>query len=326
MNVTLERIIAPVSGEMNRFEEFMRTCLTCDSPLLDNVIEYVFERKGKRIRPLLAVLSAAATGKRLGVGTYAGASAVEIIHSATIIHDDVVDESDERRGRKSVNASWSSKIAVLVGDYLLAKALLIITENKLHDLLDIMTRPICEMSAGELMQIEKSMNPDLSKQTYFEIIEKKTAALIAASMSMGAKSVGADDDFADKMYRIGRNIGIAFQIRDDIFDYDKTDKIGKPAGNDVVERKITLPLLHALSLVSPHEREKILKLLENAGENRDNVNFIRDFVIRHRGLEYAETEAHRYCDKASELIDQLPETPAKYALRDMTYYVVQREM
>ena len=176
------------------------------------------------------------------------------------------------------------------------------------------------MSAGELMQIEKSMNPDLSKQTYFEIIEKKTAALIAASMSMGAKSVGADDDFADKMYRIGRNIGIAFQIRDDIFDYDKTDKIGKPAG------KITLPLLHALSLVSPHEREKILKLLENAGENRDNVNFIRDFVIRHRGLEYAETEAHRYCDKASELIDQLPETPAKYALRDMTYYVVQREM
>ena len=326
MNITLDGIIAPVNDEMNRFEELMRMLLTCDSPLLENVIEYVFERKGKRIRPLLAVLSAAATGKQLGNRTFAGAAAVEIIHSATIIHDDVVDESDERRGQKSVNASWSSKIAVLVGDYLLAKALLIITDNKLHDLLDIMTRPICEMSEGELMQIEKSMNPDLSKKTYFEIIQKKTAALIAASMSMGAKSVGADQKFADKMYSIGQNIGIAFQIRDDIFDYHKTDKIGKPAGNDVIERKITLPLLHALSLVSPDERKRILKLVENAGENRNNVSLVRDFVNLHHGIEYAESEAHTYCSKAAALIDELPETPAKHALHDMTLYVVQREM
>ncbi|MDR2562807.1 MAG: polyprenyl synthetase family protein [Prevotellaceae bacterium] len=325
MNITLENIIAPVNDEMNRFEELMRMFLTCDSPLLENVIEYVFGRKGKRIRPLLAVLSAAATGKQLGDRTFAGAAAVELIHSATIIHDDVVDESDERRGRKSVNASWSSKIAVLVGDYLLSKALLIITDNKLHDMLDIMTRPICEMSEGELMQIERSMNLDLSRKTYFEIIQKKTAVLIAASMSMGAKSVGANNEFADKMYNIGQNIGIAFQIRDDIFDYHKTDKIGKPAGNDVVERKITLPLLHAISLVSQDERNRILKLVENAGENRDNVNLIRDFVNLHHGIEYAEKEANNYCNKAIELIDELPETPAKYALRDMSLYVVQRE-
>ncbi|MDR1897099.1 MAG: polyprenyl synthetase family protein [Prevotellaceae bacterium] len=317
-------MIPEVKDALKRFDVFFHECLPSDSSLLNKVLKYVFDRQGKRIRPVCVFLSAMASSKPLTDATFVGASAIEMIHTASIIHDDVVDRSDQRRGNKSVNAEWTSRIAVLTGDYLLAKALMLVTEYDMLDFMSIMSRPIVEMSEGEMIQTEKSIDLDIDENMYFEIIKKKTAALIGASMEVGAKSAKAND-LSQLMHRIGENIGMAFQIKDDIFDYEKTNLLGKPTGNDVIERKITLPLIHSLKQVDEKKRTAIIRHVKNAAMEKKNVIIIRDFVMEHGGIEYAASVARDFVEQAISLISTLNDSPAKQALINFAHYVIQRE-
>jgi octaprenyl-diphosphate synthase len=314
-----------VREALNKFETFFRKNLFSDSSLLNEVMIYIFDKRGKRIRPACVFLAAlaAAPSKPFNDMTFAGTAAIEMVHTASIVHDDVVDGSDQRRGKKSVNAKWTSRIAVLAGDYLMAKTLVMITEYQMFDFMNIMSRPIVEMSVGEMIQIEKAISLDTTEDIYFEIIRKKTAALIGASMEVGAKSSGALN-LADTMYRIGENIGMAFQIRDDIFDYEKTNLLGKPTGNDVVENKITLPLIYALKQVDCKRQKEILKYVKQASSNRKYIATVRDFVLEKNGLTYATDVAEKYVHKAIDLIATLDDSPAKIALINFSHYTVKR--
>ncbi|MDR1594233.1 MAG: polyprenyl synthetase family protein [Prevotellaceae bacterium] len=314
-----------VRDALNRFEAFFRKSLSSDSPLLNEVMRYIFDRRGKRIRPACVFLSALASApsKPFTDKTFAGTAAIEMVHTASIVHDDVVDRSDQRRGNKSVNAEWTSRIAVLAGDYLMAKALVMITEYQMFDFMNVMSRPIVEMSVGEMIQIEKSISLDTTEEIYFEIIRKKTAVLIGASMEIGAKSSGASH-LAETMYCIGENIGMAFQIKDDIFDYEKTNLLGKPTGNDVVENKITLPLIYALKQVDSKRQKEILKCVKHSSTDRKHVSTVRDFVLENNGLTYATTVAEKYVEKALNLISVLDDSPAKQSLISLSLYVTKR--
>jgi octaprenyl-diphosphate synthase len=314
-----------VRDALNNFETFFRKSLYSDSALLNEVLKYIFAKRGKRIRPACVFLSALATAptKPFSDLTYAGTAAIEMVHTASIVHDDVVDRSDQRRGDKSVNAEWTSRIAVLAGDYLMAKALMLITEYQMFDFMHVMSRPIVEMSVGEMIQIEKSVAMDATESIYFEIIRKKTAVLIGASMEVGAKSSGAVH-LADKMYSIGENLGMAFQIRDDIFDYGETGLLGKPTGNDIVENKITLPLIYALGQVDSSRRKAILKCVKQSSTDRKHVAAVRDFVYEHNGLAYAASVAEKYVDKAASMILSLEDSPARQALISLSHYTVNR--
>jgi len=320
----IEEIALPIREELKKFETFFLDCLYTDSALLNRVLKYIYSRKGKRIRPLCVFLAAKALSENITKDiTFAGATAIEMIHTASIIHDDVIDRSDLRRGNKSVNAEWTSKIAVLAGDYLFSKALMLVTDYGMYDFMSIMSRPICEMSEGEMVQIEKSIKLNNTEQEYFEIIRKKTAVLLGASMEVGAKSVGAED-FSKLMYKIGENIGMAFQIRDDIFDYEKTNLIGKPIGNDIIERKLTLPLIFALKQVDEKKQKAVIKLVKNASIDKKSISVIRDFVVDNKGLEHASSVANNYAEQAKTMIKELKDTPAKQSLIDLCHYVVSR--
>ncbi|MDR1886923.1 MAG: polyprenyl synthetase family protein [Prevotellaceae bacterium] len=314
-----------VKDALHKFETFFRDILYSDSPLLNKVMKYICNRQGKRIRPVCVFLSALASApsKPFSDTTYAGTAAIEMIHTASIVHDDVVDQSDQRRGNKSVNAEWTSKIAVLVGDYLMAKAMMLITEYEMFEFMSIMSRPIVEMSVGEMIQIEKSIDMDTTEDIYFEIIRKKTAVLIGASMEVGARSSGAVH-LSELMYKIGENIGMAFQIRDDIFDYEKTNLLGKPIGNDIIERKITLPLIYALKQVDLKKQKEILKFVKQSSTDRKNISAVRDFVRENNGLDYATLVAKQYIEKAISLISNLDDSPAKQSLIGFAHYIIKR--
>ncbi|MDR1583995.1 MAG: polyprenyl synthetase family protein [Prevotellaceae bacterium] len=314
-----------VRDALIKFETFFNKSLLSDSPLLNEVIKYIFDRRGKRIRPACVFLSALASApsKPFNDLTFAGTAAIEMIHTASIVHDDVVDRSDQRRGNKSVNAEWTSRIAVLAGDYLMAKALMLITEYQMFEYMNIMSYPIVEMSVGEMIQIEKSIDMDTDEDIYFEIIKKKTAVLIGASMEVGAKSSGVSH-LTKIMSEIGENIGMAFQIRDDIFDYQKTNLLGKPTGNDVVENKITLPLIYALKQVDSKKQKEILKCVKQAASDRQYVATVRDFVLENNGLDYARSVAETYVEKAITMISILNDSPAKQSLKDLAQYTIKR--
>jgi octaprenyl-diphosphate synthase len=314
-----------VRDALNNFETFFRKSLYSGSALLNEVLKYIFDKRGKRIRPACVFLSALASApsKPFSDKTYAGTAAIEMVHTASIVHDDVVDRADQRRGDKSVNAEWTSRIAVLAGDYLMAKALMLITEYQMFDFMHIMSRPIVEMSVGEMIQIEKSIAMDTTEAIYFEIIRKKTAVLIGASMEVGAKSSGAAH-LAEKMYRVGENLGMAFQIKDDIFDYEKTNLLGKPTGNDVVENKITLPLIHALKQVDGKKQKEILKYVKQSSTDRKYVSAVHDFVHENNGLAYAASVAEKYVEQAVSMISSLDDSPAKQSLISLSHYTVKR--
>jgi octaprenyl-diphosphate synthase len=314
-----------VRDALNKFETFFRKSLFSDSPLLNEVMKYIFDRRGKRIRPVCVFLSALASApsEPFTDKTFAGTAAIEMVHTASIVHDDVVDRSDLRRGNKSVNAEWTSRIAVLAGDYLMAKALVLITEYQMVDFMNIMSRPIVEMSVGEMIQIEKSIALDTTEEMYFEIIRKKTAVLIGASMEVGAKSSGALH-LTETMYQIGENIGMAFQIKDDIFDYEKTNLLGKPTGNDVVENKVTLPLIYALKQVDGKRQKEILKCVKQSSTDRKYISTVRDFVLENDGLTYAASVAEKYVEKAINMISLLDDSPAKQSLISLSQYVTKR--
>jgi octaprenyl-diphosphate synthase len=283
----LDNIKAPIIKELSRFESYFRDILKSNIPLLDIITRYILRRKGKQIRPSMVILSASLFG-RVNEMTYTAASLIELLHTASLVHDDVVDDSYERRGYFSLNALWKSKLAVLTGDFLLAKGVLISVEKEAYSLLAIVSEAVREMTEGEILQIRKIRNLNISMDDYFEIIRKKTAALFAACAACGAKSVNAGEEEIKMMKKFGELTGIAFQIKDDLFDYQRDGKIGKPTANDLNEKKMTLPLLYSLEVCSKLERQKIRRLIKNENHNSAKIDEIIEFVKKKGGIEYAE--------------------------------------
>ncbi len=320
----LSDIRRPVADEMKAFQKSFREAINSDIKLLNIISAYVLKNKGKQMRPLFVFLAAKVVGE-VSESTYTAASLIELMHTATLIHDDVVDESNERRGLFSINALWRSKLAVLFGDYLLAKGLLLASSRKDHDLLDIVAGTVKDMSEGELLQIQKSFKPNIEIDTYYEVIRKKTASLIATCTSSGAKSAGASPEIIEKMYDLGINIGMAFQIKDDLFDYQTKGDIGKPTGHDLKEKKFTLPLIYALQEAGMAERRSILKMMRNGSMNNQKIRHITDFVIENGGLEYANKMMNEYKKAAEDILNEFPLSDARTALSDLITFTVERK-
>jgi len=322
--VSLNKIQAPITKEMREFDPHFKKAMHTNIPLLSNIIDYMYRRKGKQLRPMLVFLSAKLTGS-VSTASYTGASLIELLHTATLVHDDVVDESYQRRGFFSINALWKSKVAVLVGDFLFAKGLLVAIENGETDLLKIVSDAVREISEGELLQIQKSRKLNITEEDYFEIIRKKTATLIAACTAVGAKSTKSDQETIDKMYNFGESLGIAFQIRDDIFDYEKSSVIGKPTGNDIKEKKLTLPLIYALRKTDSANRKHIIKTISKHHKNRKKIEEIMQFVSENGGLEYANTKMNEYKTKAIKILNSFPECEVRKALHELVEFTVNRK-
>ncbi len=321
---TLESIKLPIVKELKDFEPYFKNVLKSDIPLLATILNFLYRTKGKQLRPMFVFLSAKVHGEANGYSQLAACS-VELLHTATLVHDDVVDESYERRGSFSVKALWKNKLAVLVGDFILAKGLLLQLENKKYNFLHLISRAVQDMSEGEILQVKKSRKLDIDEETYFEIIRKKTASLIATSMAIGAASVTDDEEILEKMYRIGQDAGIAFQIKDDIFDYQAKGIIGKPTGNDIKEKKITLPLLYVLKNSESAERKRILRLIKRKNKNSNVVRELIQLVAEKGGLEYATEKMNEFKEKAIKGIMQFEDNEARTSLIELMNYVTTRK-
>lgn len=291
-------------------------------PLLDIITQYLYKQKGKQMRPMFVFFSAGLCGT-INESTYRGASLVELLHTASLVHDDVVDDANERRGFFSVNALWKNKVAVLVGDFLLARGLLLSVNNNELKLLKIVSHAVEQMSEGELLQIEKARKLDIEEDIYYEIIRKKTASLMASCCASGACSVGADDATVEKMRLFGEKVGLAFQIKDDLFDFG-FDDVGKPVGNDIKEKKMTLPLIYALSQTSTAQKRNIINLVKNHNENPDKVAEVIRFVRQSGGLEYATEKMLQFKQEAFELLNDFPDNEYKKGLQDLVTFTTER--
>lgn len=320
----IDKIKAPIRQEMIDFNDFFKSSIKSKVPLVDIITNYILRRKGKQMRPLFVFLTAKMFGE-INDSSYTAASLIELLHTASLVHDDVVDESYERRGFFSINALWKSKAAVLVGDYLLSKGLLVSLENKEFELLEIVSNAVKEISEGELHQIQKSRKLDISEEEYFEIIRRKTASLIAACTACGAKSVNVDDETLEKMWSFGELVGIAFQIRDDLFDYQKNGLVGKPMGNDIKEKKLTLPIIYALEQSDRSQRKKILRMISGQRKNSKNLDLIIQFVIDQGGIEYSMKKMNEYKEKALEILTDYPDSEAKESLIALVNYSINRK-
>jgi octaprenyl-diphosphate synthase len=319
----LDQIRKPIARELTQFDEFFRELMKTEVPLLNFVMRYLLRRKGKQMRPILVFLSAKLLGQP-GESTFTAAALIEIMHTATLIHDDVVDDSFERRGFFSINALWKSKVSVLVGDYLLAKGLLLSVNKKEYELLNIVADAVKEMSEGELLQIRNSRKVSVTQEEYFEIIRKKTATLISCCSATGAKSVGMPAETVAKMQRFGELLGIAFQIKDDLLDYQPNSLSGKPLGNDLKEKKLTLPLIHALEQAAPEEKRKILRLMHKPGKNSGTFREVLDFVEQQGGLAYADLKMNEYVTHALQILEEFPDGEPKESLRQFATYTIAR--
>ncbi|MCF8361742.1 MAG: polyprenyl synthetase family protein [Prolixibacteraceae bacterium] len=320
----LEKIKKPVAEELKDFEQFFRETARSDIALLNTIVNYLVRRKGKQIRPLFVFLSAKMHGE-INRSTYLAATSIELLHSATLVHDDVIDESYERRDAFSINALWKNKYAVLIGDFLLSKGLLIATKEKEYETLDIISRAVKETIEGELLQSEKSRKLDIDEASYFEIISKKTASLIGTSLAVGTHSVKKDTEVIEEMRAIGVLAGIAFQIRDDIFDYEEKGIIGKPIGNDIKEQKITLPLIHVLNSSGKKEQKRIINIVKKKNHQKQEVEELIGLVRRNGGIEYATEMMDHYCEMAIERLNKFPENEAQIALSDLFRYIIKRK-
>lgn len=308
---------------MDVFEDKFKSSMKSKVALLDKITHYIIKRKGKQIRPMFVFLSAKMMGET-NEKSYTAASLIELIHTATLVHDDVVDDANMRRGFFSINALWKNKIAVLVGDYLLSKSLLLSINNKHFDLLEVISRAIQDMSEGELLQIEKARNLDITEDVYYDIITKKTASLIAACCAAGTASVTDDKATVENMWQLGEKIGIAFQVKDDLFDYEQEAKTGKPTGIDIKERKMTLPLIYALNQSSKKEKRHIVNLVKNHNEKPEKVREVMDFVKEKGGLDYTTQKMNALKNEALALLDQMPENEAQTAMKDLIAYAINR--
>ena len=319
------QIKLPIEKEMELFEKKFSNSMISKVSLLNKITHYVVNRKGKQMRPMFVFLIAKMNNQgAVNERTYRGASVIELIHTATLVHDDVVDDSDRRRGFFSVNALWKNKIAVLVGDFLLSKGLLLSIDNDDFDLLKIISVAVREMSEGELLQIEKARNLDITEAIYFEIIRQKTATLIAACCAMGAKSVHASEDKVEAMRNFGELIGIAFQIKDDLFDYSD-QAIGKPTGIDIKEQKMTLPLIYAINNASSKDKSWLVNSVKNHNKDKHRVKQVIAFVKTNGGLDYAVQQMKDYQQKALDILDTYPSSPYKDSLSLMVNYVIDRK-
>jgi octaprenyl-diphosphate synthase len=319
----LTRIKKPVEKEMADFEAYFNRTMRSEIPLLNIILNYILRRKGKQMRPLLVFLTARLHGE-ISEPTYVAATFIELLHTASLVHDDVVDDANERRGALSVNALWNSKIAVLVGDYMLSKGMLISVEKERFDMLEIVSEAVKSMSEGELLQLQKSRKQNIKEADYFRIISSKTAALIAACTACGARSITDDAATIRLMKEFGENIGIAFQIRDDILDYEGTGLTGKTVGNDIKEKKITLPLIHALEQAPDSLRKSILRIVKNKKKTRSEINEVIRFVMDYGGIEYAETKMNQYRDMALAILDSYPSSDVKNSLIEFVQYTTSR--
>lgn len=321
---TIKEIQQPIAEEMEKFESWFRDSMKSRVSLLNNIMHYIIKRKGKQMRPMFVFLSSKLLGETTD-STYRAASMIELLHTATLVHDDVVDDSDQRRGFWSINAIWKNKIAVLVGDYLLSKGLLLAVENKEFSLLEIMSNSVREMSEGELLQIEKARRLDITEEVYFDIIRQKTATLIAACCAAGANSVKATEEQIEKMRQFGEYTGIAFQIKDDLFDYGSNgETIGKPTGIDIKEKKMTLPLIYALNNASSMEKRKMMRIVKNNNNNSKKVKEVIQFVIQSGGLEYAHKAMLDYKEKALNILKEFEQNTANKALANLVIYTTER--
>ncbi|MBD8018098.1 MULTISPECIES: polyprenyl synthetase family protein [Kaistella] len=321
---TVEEIRTPIAAEMKLFEQKFYESMKSNVPLLDKVTRFIVTTKGKQMRPMFVFLCAKLVGE-VNEKTFRGASMIELIHTATLVHDDVVDESFKRRNFFSINALWKNKIAVLVGDYLLSKAVLLSTDHKDFDLLAVISRTIREMAEGELLQLEKARKLDITEDVYYEIIRQKTATLIAACCEIGVLSNGVDEALGKKMMEFGTLTGMAFQIKDDLFDYLTSNFIGKPVGIDIKEQKMTLPLIYTLSNATPENRKYYLNTIRRYNNDTKRVKELIAFVKSSGGLDYAVDVMKNYQLRAKNILDEFPDGEAKQSLMLMLDYVIERK-
>jgi octaprenyl-diphosphate synthase len=320
-----EQIKQPIAYEMELFEQKFRLSMASKVALLNRITYYIVNRKGKQMRPMFVFLVAKMLNNgEISERTYRGASVIELIHTATLVHDDVVDDSNRRRGFFSVNALWKNKIAVLIGDYLLSKGLLLSIDNNDFDLLKIISVAVREMSEGELLQIEKARQLDITEEVYYDIIRQKTATLIAACCSLGAASVKPNSSEVDTMRKFGELIGMAFQIKDDLFDYGE-QKIGKPTGIDIKEQKMTLPLIYTINNASKKDRAWLINSVKNHNKDKNRVKEVITFVKANGGLEYAVKKMKSFQNEALSLLSNYPDSPYKASLQLMVDYVIDRK-
>ena len=311
-----------IGKELDEFEKHFKDAVKSRVALLDRIMQYIVKRKGKQMRPMFVLLSAKLHGE-ITASSYRAASLVELLHTATLVHDDVVDDALERRGMFSINALWKNKIAVLVGDYLLSKGLLLSLENKDFEILTILSNAVKKMSEGELLQMEKARNLNFDESVYYEIINGKTASLLSSSCGAGAASVTKDESIIQKMREFGEMVGMAFQIKDDLFDYGDA-VIGKPTGNDIKEKKLTLPLIHILQKVEPGLKKEIINIVKNNNNDKKKVKFVIDNVVANGGIEYATQKMIEYRDKAITILYSFPESPSRAALEELVRYTTDR--
>jgi octaprenyl-diphosphate synthase len=322
----VEQIKQPIAYEMELFEQKFQLSMSSEVALLNRITHYIVNRKGKQMRPMFVFLVAKMVSNgEISERTYRGASVIELIHTASLVHDDIVDDSNRRRGFFSINALWKNKIAVLVGDYLLSKGMLVCIDNNDFDLLKIISVAVREVVEGELLQIEKARKLDITEEIYYDIIRQKTATLIAACCSLGAASVKPNSDDVETMRKFGELIGMAFQIKDDLFDYTD-DKIGKPTGIDIKEQKMTLPLIHVLNSASSKDKKWLINSVKNHNKDKKRVKEVIAYVKENNGLAYAESKMIVLKDKALTLLAKYPESKNKASLEMMVNYVIDRKI
>lgn len=320
---TIDQIKQPIAKEIDEFELKFKDSMKSEAPLLNRITHYIVKRKGKQMRPMFVFFAAKLCGG-IVASTHRGAALVELLHTATLVHDDVVDNAYERRGFFSINALWKNKIAVLVGDYLLAKGLLLSVNNSEFNLLRIVSEAVKQMSEGELLQVEKVRRMDISEELYFNVIRQKTASLIASCCACGAASTTQDEAVIEKMRLFGEKVGIAFQIKDDTFDFG-TDDVGKPLGIDIKEKKVTLPLIYALNKANKAEKKRIINLVKNHQDDSQKIQQVIDFVNAMGGVQYAEAKMREYQDEAFAILHQFEPGDARTGLEQLVRYTTERK-
>ena len=320
---SLDNIKSPIVEELNAFQSKFKEAMSSPVPLLEKITYYIVKRKGKQIRPMFVFLCAKVCGQ-VSESTYHAASLVEILHTATLVHDDVVDDANKRRGFFSINALWKNKIAVLCGDYLLSKGLLLAVDNEEFQLLKIVSEAVKAMSEGELLQIEKARRLDIKEDIYYDIIKGKTASLISAACAAGAASTTQDEAIIQKIKTFGEYIGISFQIKDDLFDFGEDD-IGKPLGIDIKEKKMTLPLIYALDKANWTTKRRIINIIKNHNTNKKKVDEVISFVQSSGGIEYAKEAMYDYRNRAFEILHTFPDSPSKTSLEELVKFVTERK-